>query len=94
MLVGEQELRQLLNEVEHLRKQRDDLQRANNNEVERRRAAEAVMRVYWVDPDGEETKGPFRITRLEPENEMLVLVHIEDGGVVEALYHELVMEPQ
>jgi hypothetical protein len=40
MLVGEPELRRLLNEVDHLRKQVTSLQQSNNKEVERRRAAE------------------------------------------------------
>ena len=41
MEVDESELRELLNEVERLRKQVTQLQQANNREVERRRAAEA-----------------------------------------------------
>lgn len=43
MLIGEEELRRLLNEVEHLRKQRTELQANNTQEVFRRRTAEEKL---------------------------------------------------
>lgn len=44
MLVGEEELRRLLNEVEHLRKQRTNLMVANNEEVFRHRETKEELR--------------------------------------------------
>jgi hypothetical protein len=47
MLIGEEEIRQLLNELDHLRRQRQELLVANNREIERRRAAVREAGIAW-----------------------------------------------
>lgn len=44
MCISREDLRKLLEEVVHLRKQRDELQRVNNIELEKRRAAEKRLK--------------------------------------------------
>jgi len=42
-MITEEKLRELLNELEHLRRQRDELQRCNNEYLERARKAEELV---------------------------------------------------